>query len=305
MSQTVRLMSWLVLVTGPAILTAADPPPAGPPGLVEVRFTDNSTLKLTLKDAKIEVVTPYGKLAIPVGDLQRIEFATRLSDDTTKRIEEAVANLAHPVFAKREAASVELLKLKEKAYPALLEAAKNKDAEVARRAEELVDRIRDAVPADQLEVRKADMIDTGHSKFSGRIEGAALKAFSAQFGDVQLKLTDLRSLRAPGAAADEPKVVHADPDPGSLTGYNDKIGQTFYFKVTGATTAIIWGTDVYTTDSQLATAAVHAGAVRAGQTGVVKVTMLASPPAFQGSSRNGVTSNPYGLYPAAYRVGRP
>ena len=62
---------------------------------------------------------------------------------------------------------------------------------------------------------------------------------------------------------------------------------------------------MYTTDSQLATAAVHAGAVRAGQTGVVKVTMLASPPAFQGSSRNGVTSNPYGPYPAAYRVGRP
>ena len=131
-----------------------------------------------------------------------------------------------------------------------------------------------------------------------------MKAVSAQFGEVQLKLTDMRSLRRARAAADDVLVVHAEPDPGTLTNYNDKIGQTFHFKVTGATTAIIWGTGMYTTDSQLATAAVHAGVLRPGQTGVVRVTMLASPPVFQGSTQNGVTSHPFGLYPAAYKIGR-
>lgn len=305
-ARTARPLPWLALAAVAAV-AAADEPRAltGPPGTVEIRFTDNSTLKLVLKDANVEVTTPYGKLAIPVADIQRIEFATRLSEDTVKRVEEAVANLAHPVFAKRDAASAELLRLKEKAYPALLEAAKSKDSEVARRAEELTDRIRDLVSADLLEVRKADVIQTTDSRFTGRIEGAGLKAVSAQFGEVQLKLTDVRSLRAPGAAADETKVVHADPDPGTLGTFNDKIGQTFYFKVTGATTAIIWGTDVYTTDSQLATAAVHAGVLRAGQSGVVKVTMLASPPVYQGSTRNGVTSHPFGMYSAAYKVAKP
>lgn len=251
----------------------------------------------------MEVVTRYGKLSIPVGEIQRIEFANRLTDDDAKRIEEAVANLAHPQFGKREAASNELLKLKEKAYPALLDAAKNKDAEVSRRAEELVDRIREVVPADLLEVRKADVIQTADSKFSGRIEGAALKASSKQFGDVPLKLTDMRSLRAPGVV-DEVVVVNAEPDPGSLSGYNDKVGKSFHFRVTGANTGIVWGTDVYTTDSQLATVAVHAGVLRAGQTGVVKVTIVPPPLGFQGSTRNGVTSHPFGMYPAAYKVSK-
>ncbi len=316
MSRTIRPahpLSWLpVAVLAAAAIPAAarpdgdEPPPAppAPPGTVEVRFTDGSNLKLTLKDAKIDVVTPYGKLSVPVGEVQRIEFATRLTADDSKRIEEAVANLAHPQFAKREAASNELLRLKEKAYPALLEAAKTKDAEVAKRAEDLLARISELVPAEMLEVRKFDVIQTAHSKFAGRIEGAELKAVSASIGTLPpLKLTELRSLRAPGVP-DETVVVHADPDPGSLTGYNDKVGKSFHFTVTGATTGIIWGTDVYTTDSQLATAAVHAGVLRAGQTGVVKVTIVMSPLAFQGTTRNGITSHPFGMYPAAYKVSK-
>jgi hypothetical protein len=301
MTRTLRLLASLALVAGPAV--AADPP-AGRPGTVEVRLTDNSTLKLVLTDAKVEVTTPYGKLAIPVADVQRIDFATRLTDDDTKRVEEAVADLAHPQFAKREAASAALLKLKEKAYPALLEAARSKDSEIARRAEDLLDRVRADVPADLLEVRKSDVIQTADSKFSGRIDVAALNAVSAPLGPQTLKLTELRSLHTPGAAADDTAVAHAEPDPGTLTGYNNMLGQTFHFKVTGATTAVIWGTDVYTTDSQLATAAVHAGLLRPGQTGVVKVTIVATPLAFQGSTRNGVTSHPFGMYPAAYKIGK-
>jgi hypothetical protein len=302
MSPVVRpVLAVLALVNFSA---AADNPPLGRPGAVEVRFTDNSILKLTLKDAKVDVTTPYGKLSVPAAEIQKIEFATRLTDETTKRIEEAVANLGHPQFGKRDAASAELFKLREKSYPALLEVAKSKDTEVARRAEELIDRIREAVPADQLEFRKSDVVYTVQSKFSGRIEGTALKAVSVQFGEVQLKLTDMRSLRAPGAAADDDQIVHAEADPGMLTAYNDKIGKSFYFKVTGATTAVVWGTDVYTTDSQLATAAVHAGVLQPGQTGVVKVTLMASPLAFLGSTRNGVTTHPFGMYPAAYKVGK-
>src|SRR5207248_5148333 len=111
---------------------------------------------------------------------------------------------------------------------------------------------RDAVPADQLEVRKFDVIQTEHSKFSGRIDAAVLKAASTHFGDVQLKLADMRSLRVPGLAEDTAAVVQADPDPGSLSLYHDKIGKSFHFRVTGAVAGTIWGTDVYTVDSPLA-----------------------------------------------------
>jgi hypothetical protein len=300
-----RLVPLAVVVALPVLVSADEPvPPPTTPGLVEVRFTDGSVLKLTLMDAKIEVVTPYGRLAVPVGDIQKIDFATRLDDDSAKRIEEAIPNLAHPQFGKREAATAELLKLGQKAWPALLEAAKSKDAEVARRANDLLDRIRDTVPAEQLEVRKFDVILTEHSKFSGRMEAAALKAVSNHFGDVQLKLADMRSLRVPGLADETAAVVHADPDPGALSLYHDKIGQSFHFRVTGAVTGSIWGTDVYTVDSPLATAAVHAGVLKVGQTGVVKVTILASPQVYTGATRHGVTSQPYGVFSAAYKVSR-
>jgi hypothetical protein len=296
-----RSLSCVVLLAAVIAAPAADAPPQAN---VEVRFTDGSILKLALTDARIEVTTPYGKLAVPVGDVRKIDFASRLTDETARRIEEAVANLADPTFSKREAASAELLKLRERAYPALLEAAKNKDAEVARRAGELLERIREDVPAEQLEVRKADVVHTADSKFSGRIEGSALKARSAQFGDVQVKLTDVRSLRVPGFAEEEPVVAVADADPGNLSGFQDKLGKTFFFRVTGAQTGVIWGTDAYTADSHLATAAVHAGVLRAGQTGVVKVTIVAGTPGYTGTMRNGVTSQSFGFYGTAFKVSK-
>ena len=73
-------------------------------------------------------------------------------------------------------------------------------------------------------------------------------------------------------------------------------------RVTGAVQGSLWGTDTYTLDSTLALAAVHAGVVRPGQNGVVKVTILAPQAAFQGSQRNGVTSSHYGNYPGAYKI---
>ena len=199
MGRAVRLNFWLAAFATVAIWGAAlvAGEPVIPSGIVEAGFTDGSVLKLTLKESALRVATPYGKLSIPVGEIQRIDFATRLSDDITKRIEEAVADLANPLFPKREAASAGLLKLREKAYPALLEAAKSKDAEVARRASGLLERIRETSPPEDLEIRKFDVIETGHSKISGRIEVTEMRAVSGPLGEVQLKLLDMRSLRVP------------------------------------------------------------------------------------------------------------
>ena len=88
-----------------------------------------------------------------------------------------------------------------------------------------------------------------------------------------------------------------------MTSYQTQVGKSFFFTVTGDTESDIWGTDVYTTDSILASAAVHAGKVRAGQTKVVKVTIVTPPAQFQGSTRHGVTSCDYGSFPGAYRFG--
>ena len=66
----------------------------------------------------------------------------------------------------------------------------------------------------------------------------------------------------------------------------------------------MYGTGVYTDDSSLATAAVHAGVLRAGEEGVVKVTILRDQGPYQGSERNGVTSSSYSSWYGAFRVER-
>ena len=84
-------------------------------------------------------------------------------------------------------------------------------------------------------------------------------------------------------------------DPGSLRLY-DGVARALYFRVTGSASGSVYGTDVYTLDSSLAIAAVHAGILQAGQTGVVKVTTIPSHPSFVGSLQNGIRSSPWGAY---------
>jgi hypothetical protein len=72
--------------------------------------------------------------------------------------------------------------------------------------------------------------------------------------------------------------------------------------VVGTNTGSLWGTDVYTDDSSVALAAVHAGLLKAGERGLVQVTLLAGQNSYRGSTRNGVTSNSYGAWAGSYKV---
>lgn len=103
-------------------------------------------------------------------------------------------------------------------------------------------------------------------------------------------------------------VAHLKPvkNPGNLSGYINKIDHTFYFDVVGAANSgSVWGTEVYTCDSSLAAAAVHAGVLKNGQRGMVKVTIIRSPNEFFGSVANGVRSSSWGTFPAGYTVEAP
>ncbi|MGE5361782.1 MAG: LCCL domain-containing protein [Bacteroidales bacterium] len=92
--------------------------------------------------------------------------------------------------------------------------------------------------------------------------------------------------------------------PPNMVNLCDPIGATYYFRVTGEITGSVWGTDIYTGDSSIAAAAVHAGLVPAGEPALVKVTVERPLPQYHGSVRNGVTSHDYGTYGTAYRLAR-
>lgn len=79
-------------------------------------------------------------------------------------------------------------------------------------------------------------------------------------------------------------------------------GATYYFRVRGETDGPLWGTDIYTGDSALAVAAVHAGLVKPGESAVIRVTVVTPLSQYQGSLRHGVTSHDFGRYGSAYRL---
>jgi hypothetical protein len=90
---------------------------------------------------------------------------------------------------------------------------------------------------------------------------------------------------------------------GDLRSLEGKVGQSFFFQVTGDAHGALWGTDVYTSDSSLETACVHAGVLRPGESGVVKVTMVPPVAVYRGSTRNGVSSHDWTSgWSGAYRV---
>jgi hypothetical protein len=202
--------------------------------------------------------------------------------------------------------------LGERAYPALVKAAGGGDKEVARRARELLTKLREAVPEEELERPDYDVIHAANMKIIGRVTAETLKVSTLPFREQTVRLADVRSLGA--QAAEGPKDVM--PDPGNLVAFQNEVGKSYFFRVTGAGPAaalprgmmmlggVVYGTDVYTIDSTLALAAVHAGVLKPGETGVVKVTLTGPQASFAGTLRNGISSFAYGPYTSSFKVNK-
>lgn len=93
-------------------------------------------------------------------------------------------------------------------------------------------------------------------------------------------------------------------DPGTLHAFRGKIGITLKFEVTGSSKGTVWGTDIYTDDSNLATAAVHAGILKEGEKGTVLVTILEGKSRYKSSLQHGVTSKQWDGWVGSYRVSK-
>jgi hypothetical protein len=96
----------------------------------------------------------------------------------------------------------------------------------------------------------------------------------------------------------------ASDAPTSMHGLCETVGTTYYFRVTGVTEGQLWGTDIYSGDSTIGAAAVHAGLLEPGKTDLLRVTVVTPPERFPGTVRNGVTSTEYGRYQYAWRLSK-
>jgi len=91
--------------------------------------------------------------------------------------------------------------------------------------------------------------------------------------------------------------------PPVLVGTDPEIGQFYYWRITGTTQGSVWGTDIYTIDSPMGTAAVHAGVLQEGETAFVKIILLPGQQHYDGSSANGIeTHDRHTGYHKSFRV---
>lgn len=114
-------------------------------------------------------------------------------------------------------------------------------------------------------------------------------------------MTALKEFGADEATAREALLLNATPHTGGVPP-DAEVGDVFYYLTTGSTEGTVWGTDVYTHDSAIEIAAVHAGALKAGETGIVRVEVVAGLQSYEGAVYNGVTSEGYGEYHPAYTI---
>lgn len=94
----------------------------------------------------------------------------------------------------------------------------------------------------------------------------------------------------------------ASDAPVNMNGLCGTVGATYYFRVTGITEGQIWGTDIYTRDSALGAAGVHAGLLKPGETKVLRITVAPAQEQYSGTTRHGVTTSDYGSFPDAWRL---
>lgn len=77
---------------------------------------------------------------------------------------------------------------------------------------------------------------------------------------------------------------------------------TFQFPPGGTISGRLWGTNLYTDDGSIATAAVHAGYITAADGGTVTIEIKPGAASYQGSVQHGVTSKDYGTFSGSFII---
>lgn len=137
---------------------------------------------------------------------------------------------------------------------------------------------------------------TGQSRYIGSLRNSVTTNF---FGTYDTALVFLNF------GTNQPIIstaVPAIPWSQSASPLRAYLGETFTFICpSDGTTGSIWGTNVYTDDSSICTAAVHAGIIGRTAGGTITARILAGQSSYEGSTQNGVTSSSYTAFDGIFR----
>lgn len=171
------------------------------PGEVDIHFLNGSTVRMIIQSEKLDIATAYGKLSVPIKDVRAIEFGLHFPEGMEAKIESAIKGLGSGDYRTREKAAAELLELAPHSYPAVAEATRAPEPEVAQRAKDVAKKMQAAHPKKDLKTSVEDKIVTKAFTIAGRIQTPMLEAKQDYFGDIKCKLADMRTLRAIGGGS--------------------------------------------------------------------------------------------------------
>ncbi|WP_202950800.1 LCCL domain-containing protein [Microcystis ichthyoblabe FBCC-A1114] len=87
----------------------------------------------------------------------------------------------------------------------------------------------------------------------------------------------------------------------TATGLRGRLDQDFTFSCpSSGRVGSVWGTNTYTDDSSICSAAVHAGLITARDGGVVTIRIRPGEDSYAGTNRNGVRSSSYGSWSGSF-----
>jgi hypothetical protein len=174
---------------------------------VDIHFLNGSTVRLQVQSEKLEVETPYGKLAVLMKDVRAIEFGSHLPEGHAAKIDMAIKKLGSGDFREREKAVAALVELGPYSYSAAVAASRVKEAEIANRAKDVVQKLQAKHPKKDLKTLVDDRVITPTFPIVGRILTPSIKAKADYFGTVELSLADMRTLRAIALAGADVEVA--------------------------------------------------------------------------------------------------
>jgi hypothetical protein len=111
-----------------------------------------------------------------------------------------------------------------------------------------------------------------------------------------------------GAAPVDPGVAPATVAAGSewrasAAQYRSWVGAQYTYNCPAHGTAgTVWGSDIYTDDSSVCTAAVHARLITLAKGGKVTIQMVDGQASYRGSTRNGIKTNPYPAWGGSFVI---
>lgn len=161
---------------------------------VEVKFREGSTLRMSVLQDSIDVVTKFGKLNVPMSEVRLIDFGVHAAEGVPQKIDSAMKKLASPSFKEREEGLTELVKLGPAAYPALHTGTKSSDLEVSQRTQTAIKQLKAKYAPELLRLNLDDRIVTNDFTIVGRIVTPIVRAETPLFGALDLKLPELRTM---------------------------------------------------------------------------------------------------------------